>query len=96
MLQTNFCENVDFNNPLNEYPRPQLKRESYINLNGKWDFKITKEETLPSDFYQSIVVPFCVESQLSTIKNGLISTSKGKYPFSFSYTNTLFMYSFEC
>lgn len=68
MLLTRFSENINLDNPLNEYPRPQLKRESYINLNGKWDFKITDNDQLPEDFYEKIVVPFCVESYLSGIK----------------------------
>ena len=28
---------------LSEYPRPNFKRDSYICLNGYWDYKITKD-----------------------------------------------------
>ena len=44
MLLTKFVENFDKETPLNEYPRPQLVRDSYLNLNGRWDFKISKSE----------------------------------------------------
>ena len=67
MLLSKFTANFDSNNPLNEYPRPQLIRDSYINLNGKWDFAITSNEIIPETFDSSIVVPFCVESALSGV-----------------------------
>lgn len=59
-----------------EYPRPQLKRDSYICLNGKWDFTIDtgvslKERGLfeESNYDRKIEVPFCPESDLSGIGN---------------------------
>ena len=67
MLLTKYVASFDSNNPLNEYPRPQLVRESYINLNGKWDFKISNEDKLPESYETTIVVPYCVESTLSGI-----------------------------
>ena len=48
--------------PWQVYPRPQLRRDSYVNLNGEWDFAACKE-----DFRRKILVPFCPESQLSGI-----------------------------
>ena len=45
------------------YPRPQMRRNSYINLNGEWDFRLSSEE---SD--RKIQVPFCPESVLSGVK----------------------------
>jgi beta-galactosidase/beta-glucuronidase len=57
-----------------EYPRPQLVRESWINLNGTWEFDIDygrsgRARGLHSaeKLSQSIVVPFCPESKLSGI-----------------------------
>ena len=47
--------------PWNVYPRPQMKRESYINLNGAWDFSVNYERQ------GQIRVPFCPESSLSAL-----------------------------
>ena len=44
--------------PLNEYPRPQLVRESYLCLNGEWDYAITKSKEIPSQYDGKIIVPF--------------------------------------
>ena len=55
-------------NPWQAYPRPQMKRESYLNLNGRWEFTAQQEETLPDSYDKAILVPFCPESLLSGIK----------------------------
>ena len=39
--------------PWEKYPRPQMKRDSYINLNGEWDFAVT-EGSLPRSYYKKI------------------------------------------
>ena len=52
--------------PWDIYPRPQLKRDSYINLNGNWDFGVGTN-TFPKQFDKTILVPFCPESLLSGI-----------------------------
>ena len=54
--------------PWNSYPRPQMRRESYVNLNGHWDFAVTEDDTLPEQYPQTILVPFCPESLLSGLK----------------------------
>ena len=55
------------NTPWQVYPRPQMRRDSYVNLNGNWDFTVTQECTPPDHYDQTIVVPFCPESLLSGI-----------------------------
>ena len=47
--------------PWTVYPRPQMKRDSYINLNGGWDFSVNFENK------GQIRLPFCPESKLSGI-----------------------------
>jgi beta-galactosidase/beta-glucuronidase len=53
--------------PWQEYPRPQLRREAYLNLNGYWDFAVTQTKALPESYDRQILVPFCPESALSGI-----------------------------
>jgi len=50
--------------PWDAYPRPQMKRESYVNLNGLWDFAVGRD-VLPEQYDRQILVPFCPESLLS-------------------------------
>lgn len=52
--------------PHNYYPRPQLKRESFLLLNGEWDFA-EKEYEVQGKYDEKIIVPFPMESQLSGI-----------------------------
>jgi len=56
--------------PWEIYPRPQMKRESYVNLNGEWEFTCfgNGSPLLPIDYDQKITVPFCPESLLSGLK----------------------------
>ena len=52
--------------PWDIYPRPQLRRSRWLNLNGTWDF--AAGETCPETFDRTIRVPFCPESQLSGVE----------------------------
>ena len=71
-LTTVFGENLDPDNILPEYPRPQLVRDSYINLNGKWDYAITATDTVPTNFTGQILVPFSPEASLSGVNRQLL------------------------
>lgn len=66
-LTTPYETNVDRECPWNVYPRPQLRRDSFISLNGEWDFTISKEEEAPRTYSEKILVPFPPESPLSGI-----------------------------
>lgn len=57
--------------PLPEYPRPNLVRKSFINLNGWWDYAITSSRALPSVYEGQIRVPFSPESVLSGVSRML-------------------------
>lgn len=52
---------------LNEYPRPQMVRKSYMNLNGYWDYAINKEKDTPEIYDGKILVPFSPEAFLSGV-----------------------------
>ena len=66
ILETPFAKKLDPCQVLSEYPRPQMVRASYLNLNGEWDYCITKDKN--DCVYQGrILVPFSPETQLSGI-----------------------------
>jgi hypothetical protein len=66
--------------PLPEYPRPQLVRERWINLNGQWDLAITDSGArVPETFPDRILVPFPVESQLSGVTRAVRPTERVWY-----------------
>uniref|UniRef100_UPI0040470D0F glycoside hydrolase family 2 protein n=1 Tax=Algoriphagus sp. TaxID=1872435 RepID=UPI0040470D0F len=68
-LKTNWTDQVNPANPLPEYPRPQLVRNSWQNLNGQWDYAILPKGTAPEGVFQGkITVPFAVESLLSGVQ----------------------------
>ena len=46
-LKTVWGENLNPEAILPEYPRPQLVRENYVNLNGRWDYAITASDAEP-------------------------------------------------
>ncbi|WP_020531981.1 glycoside hydrolase family 2 protein [Flexithrix dorotheae] len=67
-IMTRWANEVSTDKPLNEYPRPQMVRENWYNLNGLWDYAILpKEENLPVKFDGKILVPFAIESALSGV-----------------------------
>ncbi|MBR2262877.1 MAG: glycoside hydrolase family 2 [Firmicutes bacterium] len=57
--------------PWPQYPRPQMVRDSFRNLNGWWDFAITSDERPPQRFERRIRVPFVPESALSGIEEAV-------------------------
>ena len=57
--------------PLSEYPRPSFKRDSYISLNGEWDYLVTEKFELSLDFEGKILVPYCIESSNSGVQRAL-------------------------
>lgn len=64
--------------PWDIYPRPLMKRDSFLNLNGKWHFCIQKDGALPDHYGREILVPFAPESLLSGIHEAV---PEGAYLF---------------
>ena len=59
------------NKPLSEYPRPQLYRESYLSLNGYWDYAFSNSGDIPSTWEGKILVPYSPETKLSGVNRQL-------------------------
>ena len=66
-LETRWGKRIDREHVLMEYPRPLLQRESYVNLNGYWDYVITGEGEKPQRYDGRILVPFSPEAPLSEV-----------------------------
>ena len=64
-MLTVWGQGLDKGAVLPEYPRPQLARDSYINLNGLWKYAVTASEEEPAEWDGDILVPFSPESPLS-------------------------------
>lgn len=65
-LQTRWAAGVTPDRVLPEYPRPQMSRAAWTNLNGPWEYAIASAAApRPGTFAGRILVPFPVESQLS-------------------------------
>ena len=66
-MRTIWGEQLRDNSILPEYPRPQLKRNSFLNLNGPWQFYMGPADEKPDRLPETILVPFSPESELSGI-----------------------------
>ncbi len=68
-IRTEWAEKVTPDNVWQEYPRPQMVRSEWANLNGLWNYAITKSsDAKPAAFDGQILVPFAVESALSGVE----------------------------
>ena len=71
-LMTRWAKDVSPQNALPEYPRPQLKRADWLNLNGLWDYAIAdKDASRPAAWDGRILVPYPLESALSGVMKRL-------------------------
>ena len=67
-IKTKWGINLDINNIWKEYPRPQLERKEWLNLNGIWSYSITEiGSNKPKKPDGIILVPFPIESSLSGV-----------------------------
>lgn len=69
-LTTIWGEQLTPENAWTEYPRPQLVREQWTNLNGHWNYAISPATTqiTPSEWAGKILVPFSLESKLGGVE----------------------------
>jgi beta-galactosidase len=75
-LTTVWGEELTAENTWTEYPRPQLVRNQWTNLNGHWDYAISPatEKSPPKDWAGKILVPFSLESKLGGVQRLLQPT----------------------
>jgi len=84
-LLTRWAREVSPAKVLAEYPRPQMVRQDWLNLNGLWDYAITiKSAPKPEAFQGKILVPFPVESALSGVMSNIDEKQRIWYRRSFT------------
>ena len=66
-LKTKWADNINEKNVLGEYPRPLMRRKSYVNLNGVWKYAIKDTKGFPKKMNGDILVPFSPEAALSGV-----------------------------
>src|SRR5512141_1147698 len=83
-LKTRWARNVTPENAHPEYPRPQMVRQEWLNLNGLWDFALlAKDLPQPIKYQTQILVPFPVESALSGVMKPVSESQRLWYRRSF-------------
>lgn len=70
-LYTRWGKTLDPDHVLCGYPRPLMERESYVNLNGYWEYAFTDDMEEPRNYDGRILVPFSPESALSEVRRQL-------------------------
>ena len=85
-LYTRWGKTLDKTCPLNDYPRPQLRRDSFVNLNGVWDYAIYPKQKVFAGYQGEIVVPFSPETLLSGVRRTVTPADALYYRRRFDYT----------
>jgi hypothetical protein len=84
-IMTPWAAKVSPANALPEYPRPQMARPKWVNLNGLWDYAVCPAAApAPDGFDGKILVPFPVESALSGVKKPLTNQQRLWYRRTFT------------
>src|SRR5688572_22610293 len=87
-LTTPWTDKVSAKSAWPEYPRPQMVRAKWTNLNGLWDYAIRpRDEGRPAKFEGKLLVPFAVESALSGVKRAVKPEQRLWYRRTFSASN---------
>jgi hypothetical protein len=75
LLKTRWAKEVSPGNALPEYPRPQMVRSRWLNLNGLWDCAVAaRSAPRPQHYDGQILVPFPLEAPLSGVMKPLWSS----------------------
>lgn len=83
-LLTRWAKDVSPKKPLDEYPRPQMVRDEWQNLNGLWNYAITeKDAAAPKQWAGRILVPYPVQSALSGVMANVGETQRLWYSRTF-------------
>lgn len=84
-IKTQWAEQINPKEVLPEYPRPQLERAEWQNLNGEWQYAIKPTgEAEPTAFDGNILVPFAIESSLSGVQKEVGENNELWYKRSFT------------
>ena len=87
-LLTRWGKALDKTCPLNDYPRPQMARDSFFCLNGVWDYAILPTEEAFHGYQGEIVVPFSPETILSGVQRTVTPADTLYYRKRFSFQRT--------
>lgn len=88
-LMTQWAKDVSPDKVWSEYPRPQMERKQWQNLNGLWDYAITaKNVEQPTQWDGKILVPFPIESALSGVMKKVTPDQRIWYRRTFTIPNT--------
>jgi beta-galactosidase/beta-glucuronidase len=84
-IMSKWGKTVTAANAWRSYPRPQMARPDWLNLNGEWDYAITRLEAAPPQRMDGkILVPFAVESKLSGVARKVLPDDRIWYRRSFA------------
>jgi beta-galactosidase/beta-glucuronidase len=86
-IKTEWATKIDPKNVLSEYPRPIMERSQWKNLNGLWNYAITKLGEVPTAFSDKILVPFAIESSLSGVMKEVGDSKELWYSTTFTIPN---------
>ena len=75
-LTTRWGKALDPQHILEEYPRPQMIRDQYINLNGEWNYTVLSEKNAITK-EGTLLVPFSPEAPLSCQSSAFLPTDPG-------------------
>ncbi|MDP6524470.1 MAG: glycoside hydrolase family 2 TIM barrel-domain containing protein [Kiritimatiellia bacterium] len=81
-IKTRWAAKVTPANAWRQYPRPQMVRKDWQNLNGLWNYKVQpvskkgEQPKIPTEWRGKILVPFCIESSLSGVGHILEPTEE--------------------